>query len=92
MKTKTATVKKMTKSERLKELSAFIGLCLMSLDTLDSKEIANKAVVSFSTVERLKAGQFSLCIRFGTVQGLGIAAGLKLEQTEYSSGVVLINR
>jgi len=38
MKTKTATLKRMTASERLKELSAFIGLCLASLEELDSKE------------------------------------------------------
>lgn len=68
----------MTEKQKLKELEAFVALCFVSLDGYDDKEIANFAGRSHYTIRRLRAGQYSLDIRYRTVEALGAAAGLKL--------------
>lgn len=68
----------MSKRQMLGELRAFVNLCLASIDEPDDKEIANMMGVSSSTVHRLRVGEYSLCVRQGTIQALGQAAGYGL--------------
>lgn len=84
---------KMTQEKRFEELANFVKLCFMLLneeETSDYKEISNKSGLSVSTIGRLANQNFTGCVRFNTVQSLGIAAGLRLDITEYKATVVLI--
>lgn len=69
---------KMTEKQKLRELEAFVALCFASLEGYDDKEIANFTGRSHYTIRKLRIGQYSLDIRYRTVESLGAAAGLKL--------------
>jgi len=81
---------KMTRSKRLRELQSFVSLCFGMLTDYDNKEICNLSGLSLRTINRLHSLEFSLCIQFKTVQALGIAAGLEISLTPYSSEVRLL--
>lgn len=81
---------KLTEKQKLKELEAFIALCFLSLDGYDDKEIANFSGKSYYTIRRLRAGQYTLDIRYRTVEALGAAAGLKLVIGEHSASVEMV--
>lgn len=88
---KTQPARRMTKKERFTELRAFVGLCFGMMEHLTWDEVAELSGLSRSTIRRLDLyGPSSLATHFGTVQALGIAAGLKLEMNPYSSRVSLV--
>lgn len=83
------------KKERLADLQAFIDLCFAVLNEPDMKEIANRTMLSVSTLYRL-AGHYpdqplTLAVHFGTVQALGLAAGLKIQAVETGYTVTLVD-
>lgn len=84
--------KRLTQKQRLRDLSETVGLCLGLLGEreLDGKEICNLTGLSLSTINRLWRGNYTLAIRFGTVQALAAAAGLRVELTEYGCEVRLV--
>lgn len=89
-------VRRMTAKKRLEELDSFVGLCLLAIEmdasvSGDLKEIANRAMLSVSTIRRLIKREISLKTHFGTIQKLGIAAGLRLEMTEYEASVRVVD-
>lgn len=80
--------RRLTKKNRLEELRAFLQICFTVLneDTEgDMKEISNLTGLSVTTIWRLQTDRFTLCVRFGTVQAIGAAAGFKLDWTEYGA-------
>lgn len=90
MKLKTAP-KRLTPKHRLKDLHALVGICFGVLsEKNDDKEICNLTGLSISTIQRLWRGHYSLAVRFGTIQALAAAAGLRVELTEYGCEVRLI--
>ena len=85
------SVRRMTKKQRLGELKTFVNICFAILEEkLDYKEICNKTHLSLSTIMRLATNEFSLCVRFGTIQALGYAAGLKFTSTETGYTVAIV--
>lgn len=83
--------KPLNRKQRLRDISEFVGLALSCLaEKHDDKEIANLTQLSVSTVKRLWMGQYSLAIRFGTVQALAAAAGFRVELTEYGVEIRLV--
>ena len=89
-KTKRTQVVRLTKKRRVEELWAFVQLCLASIDP-DPKEVANATGLSLSTIYSIKAGGVSLYTRCGTLQALGIAAGLRLEWSKYGAAVRIVD-
>lgn len=87
--TRKRTVKKLTAKKRLEELQSFVSLCFIMLEGQNFHQIADKAMLSHTTIYRLFHGQYSRAVRFGTIQALGIAAGLRLEMTEYDCKVTI---
>lgn len=83
---------RMTKKRRLQELKAFVNICfsLIEEETQDFKEIANRTGLSVSTLYRLAVEDYTLAVRFGTVQAIGLAAGLSLRSTETGYAVALV--
>lgn len=84
---------KMTQGKRYQELQSFVKICFLKLkeeDVQDFKEVCNKSGLSLTTIYRLSGGDFTGCVRFNTIQSLGIAAGLQLHMDEYKAKVVLI--
>ena len=75
-------VKQMSQEKRLQELQNFINPCFAMMEDLSFKQVAEKSGLSETTIRRLYAGEASLATHFGTVQALGMAAGLQLEMTE----------
>ena len=83
--------RRLTKKQRLDELKTFVNICFAILEEgLDYKEICNKTHLSMSTIIRLATNDFSLCVKFGTIQALGYAAGLKLTYTETGYTVAIV--
>lgn len=80
-----------TKTGRLKEWFAFVDLCFMSLDEPDLKEISNKTGLCLSTLYRLRHHNFTLAVHVGTVEALGLAAGLKLTHTKHGHRVIVVS-
>lgn len=68
----------MSERRRLEELTAFVNLCFAMLEGSSVKEVCRLTGLSSATVYRLWNNQFSLDVRFRTVQALGHAAGLEL--------------
>ena len=89
MTTKTKKRKKLTSKQRLEELKQYIGLCFVLLEG-DMLEAAARSGLSLATCYRLWHGDHTLAVRFGTVQVLGYAAGLRLQMTEYDVTVELV--
>lgn len=56
----------------------------------DYKEICNLTGLSITTVRRLYQGQYTLNVRYGTIQALAIAAGLEIVTNPYKISVRLI--
>lgn len=85
---------RLTAGQRYKELTYFVDLCFASFEPvgkrLDYKEIANATGLSLRTIRRLVHHDFTLAVRYGTIQALGYAAGLRLELTESKARVVLV--
>ena len=90
MKTKTPPLKKMTAKQRLDTLTVIIGICFTLLEDKDFKEVSNLTGLSLSTIHRLYNGEYTLNVRWGTIQALGIAAGLEITSTPYQSTVRLV--
>ena len=81
-------VKRLTKKQRLSELQGLVELCfgmLVEQTHSDSKEICNLTGLSMSTINRLSIGNFTLAVRYGTIQALAGAAGLHVELTSDNS-------
>lgn len=68
----------MSEKKKLDELRTFIQLCFTMLEGKSLKEVSKATGLSLSTIYRLWYGQFSLDIRYRTVQAMGHAAGLEL--------------
>lgn len=91
MKTKSSP-KRLTPKQRLRDLAELVGLCMGILsETHDNKEICNLTGLSISTIQRLWYGHYTLAVRFGTIQALAAAAGLRVELTEYGCEVRIIS-
>jgi len=92
MKTK-VQVQRISSKMRLTDLKAFVNLCFGCLEnddeTVDLKEIANKTRLSLTTIWRLRTNQFTLAVRYDTIQRLGYSAGLKLTYEEGRALVAL---
>lgn len=85
---KTPPPKMLTPKQRLRDLQGLVGICLSALsEKYDNKELCNRTGLSLSTLHRLWTGQFTLAVRFGTIQALAAAAGLKVELGEYGCEV-----
>lgn len=80
---------KMSWSARLKELRTIIRMCFVLIDETDYKEIANRTHLSISTLHRIQSDKLTLNVRFGTIQALCCAAGVKLEARECGYNLVL---
>lgn len=94
----TATAKKakapprpMSQKERLEEFYHYVDLCFAALDEPDLKEVANLTKLHPSTLWRLATHNFTLAVHAGTIQALGLAAGLNLTW-EHSRPVVCLAR
>lgn len=83
-------VKGLTRGQRLAELKTFVQLCFNVIDEPDFKELANRTGLCVSTIERLARGEATLLTRFGTVQAIGYAAGLRLEWEKSKVRICLI--
>lgn len=70
---------RMTPKQKLTQLSQTIAICFELLAQYDNKEIANYTGLHPKTIWRLRNGYYSLAVHFGTVQSLGLAAGLLIE-------------
>ena len=70
---------RMTPKQRLTQLSQTLAVCFELLKDYDNKEVANYTGLHPKTIWRLRNGYYSLAIHFGTVQALGLAAGLLIE-------------
>lgn len=81
---------RMTKRERLGQLKAYLNICFGLLSDYKSSEVADLTGLSVSTINRVSQGDVSLAIRWGTVEAIGLAAGLKLQMTEYSAKLRLV--
>ncbi len=91
MKTKKPVLpRRMSNKQRLEELRTFVSLCFAVMGEPDLKEISNRTRLSVTTLRRIQTNQLTLAVRFGTIQALGLAAGLRLEMTESASKVVLV--
>lgn len=73
---------KITDEMRLDELSNTICICFAMLTEYDFKEIANLTGLCLSTIQRLYNGQYSLMIRWNTVDCLATAAGIRISRTK----------
>lgn len=81
----------MTRKQRLAELRAFVRICFTAINEPDLKEVSNHTLLSVSTLKRIQTRKLSLNVRFGTIQALGLAAGLKLEWTETGCKMNLVD-
>ncbi len=79
-----------SKRARTKEIQHFVGLCLMSLEKRSVRELAHRTGLGQETIRRLRKGKASLHTHVGTVQAVGLAAGLELKWTKDSSYVKLL--
>ena len=71
---------------RLNELKAFVGLCFLEFEKqkMTVRAIAEAARLSTSTIYKLRNNGVTLASRFGTIQVVGEAAGMKLILTKRS--------
>jgi transcriptional regulator with XRE-family HTH domain len=84
--------KRLTKKQRLTELKQGILICFALLETDHTlKQIADKARLCPSTISRLHSGEFTLAVRFGTVQALAAVAGLVIELTDRGTLMTLVD-
>lgn len=93
-KRRSTTVEKYTKKRRLEDLRSCIKICMHVLYTekqMDDKEVCNATGLSLSTVYRVFNGQFSLAIRFSTVQAIAAAAGFKVELIKGTSTLAIVD-
>jgi len=75
------SIRRYTKKQRLADLQACVRMCMAVLyekHGTDDKEMANLTGLSTSTLRRLALGEYSLAVRFGTVQAAAAAAGFKI--------------
>lgn len=63
---------------RLHDLQAWVDVCCAALMDYSHKEAAQLTGLHASTIRRLRTKRVSLFMRFGTVQILAEAAGLRL--------------
>ena len=82
----------LSEQQRLSELQAFVKLCFMCLEEYDYKEVCNLSGLSLATIYRLDRGEFGLCCRFGTIQAIGLAAGLRFSLEDNRVSVVKRSR
>lgn len=91
---KRVQVHKMTQQRRWEEINAFIKICFMKMKEegcTDLKEIANKTQLTAPTIRKFATGEFTLHSKIQTLQAISIAAGLKLNETEYGYKVVIVD-
>lgn len=69
----------MSTKHRLSQLRAFISLCLCCFENSSTAQVARRTGLSATTIRRLRAGDFSLCVRYDTVSRVGAAAGFQLD-------------
>lgn len=72
----------MTKKQKLKSLRILVSLCFQMLEGWSDEEIADAMGCHRITVYRLRTGRFTLAVRFGTIQALGLAAGFEVKLTD----------
>jgi transcriptional regulator with XRE-family HTH domain len=82
-------IRKLTKAERLRELTALVNLCLTMHERTSYKAIAEISGLSMSTISNLAHGRFTLAVRFGTIQALAASVGLRVMMDEYKVRVRL---
>lgn len=73
---------KMSAEKRLQEMCNFVNLCFAMFDDMTPAQIAEKTGLSVNTIYRLHSNEITLATHFGTIQAMGLAAGLRLEMTE----------
>lgn len=87
-------VVRMTENRRNQDLKTFVSIAFLNLSKgkkIDFKELSNKTQLSVSTLYRLNNRKFTLKVRFGTIQALGIAAGLRLEMTQSKVDFIFVD-
>lgn len=82
----------LTVKQRTEELKHFVLLAFNAIDEEDYKEISNKTGLCLSTIYRIAAGKISLHTRAGTIQAIGVAAGMQLNMSKHKARVVLVKR
>ncbi len=85
--TKQSRRRSCTSASRLKDLQATITLCFVLImegpdDTVDMRELSNRSRLSLATLYRLRNGEASLAMRFGTIQAFALACGVSIETRE----------
>lgn len=80
----------MSDKQRLGELKAFVRLCFALIGEDDLKEIVNRTHLSISTLRRLALEEYTLAIRWGTIQRLSAAAGVRLVLTKTTASMELV--
>lgn len=79
---------------RLRELKNFMDICftlIVDREGDSNKRIAELCGLSYWTIWRMRSGEFSLKIRYDTVQRVATVAGLRLTSTEYGFQVRLVD-
>lgn len=82
-----ASSKPNTKAAMQMQLQIVVELSLLMLSDLSLKELSNRASLSTATLGRFRSGKYTLNVRWGTVQCLSVAAGLRV--THNDSGLRL---
>ena len=87
-------IERYTRKRRFEDLKSCIRICIYTLyidNGMDDKEVCNATGLSLSTVYRLYNEQFSLSIRFGTVQALAAAAGYKISLESGTARIAVVD-
>lgn len=80
---------KMSLRERTSQLRSYVDLCFGLLSDRSTAEIAELSGLCASTVYRLSKGEGTLLCRYGTIQAIGLAAGLQITFTENNTQLKL---
>ena len=89
--TKTVLPMRLTQKQRLQDLKRIVQTCFTLLNSTDFKEISNLTLLSLPTIYKLHKGKnITLAVRFGTIQALCAAAGLKVVTTPFGMDVRLV--
>lgn len=68
------------------------GMVTNEEDKVDCKDIANRSLLSLSTIQRLRRGGGSLRCRFNTIESLGRACGVELTLTPTGTQLYLTDK
>lgn len=84
-----ARKRKMSDAERLECLQSYVGVCLDVLGSLTDLKLALAIGVSYSTARKLNRGEYSICMRVGTLMKLANASGYRLNLANMTMSVAV---